>query len=147
MSTDMSIPVSHLTSNRTSSAASSTSATGSTDATQLDSQAFLQLLIAQLKNQDPSSPTDTATILTQTTQLAQMEAMSEQTAAAQQSFALQQRVAAASLVGREVTWQDADGVDRSGLVAAVAFFTTGPQLRVGDTDIPLDAVRTVEPTD
>jgi flagellar basal-body rod modification protein FlgD len=139
--TDLSIPVSYLTSDRTSS----TATTQSNDT--LDSQAFLQLLIAQLKNQDPSSPTDTSTILTQTTQLAQMEGMAEQTAAAQASFALQQDVAATSLVGRTVTWKDGDDVTQSGVVSTVSFYSAGPQLRVGDTDIALGAVLTVAPTD
>ncbi|MDF2917484.1 MAG: flagellar hook capping protein, partial [Microbacterium sp.] len=39
----------------------------------LDSEVFLQLLVAQMKNQDPSSPLDTNEMMAQTTQLAMME--------------------------------------------------------------------------
>ncbi len=141
---DMSIPVSYLTSDRTPAASS---ATTTTDDGTLDSQAFLQLLIAQLKNQDPSSPTDTATILTQTTQLAQMEGISQQTAAAQQSFDLQQRVAASSTVGRDVSWADADGTIQSGVVSSVSFYSDGPVLQVGTTAVALEAIRTLAPAD
>ena len=139
---DMSIPVTYLTSDRTAATATSAADNGT-----LDSQAFLHLLIAQLKNQDPSSPTDTATILTQTTQLAQMEGISQQTAAAQQSFDLQQRVAATSTVGREVTWADADGNIQSGVVSSVSFYTDGPVLQVGTAAVALEAIRTLAPAD
>ena len=39
----------------------------------LDKNDFMTLLMAQLQNQDPTKPTDTATILTQTSQLASLE--------------------------------------------------------------------------
>lgn len=134
--TDMSIPVSYLTSDR---GGSQTAVAND----RLDTQAFLQLLIAQLRNQDPSSPTDSETILTQTTQLATMETLEEQIATARESFALQMRAAAAGLVGQTVSWQDADGVDHSGTVTAVSYTAAVPLLRVGDEDIPLTVVRTV----
>ncbi len=140
MSTDMSIDVSYLTSDRT---ASQTNVAND----QMDSQAFLQLLIAQLRNQDPSSPTDSETILTQTTQLATMETLSEQIATARESFALQMRAAAAALVGSSVSWQDADGADQSGVVSAVSYADAVPALLVGDVELPLDAVRTISLAD
>ena len=136
MSTDMWVDVSYLTSDRTSTANA-----GPND--RLDNQGFLQLLIAQLKNQDPSSPTDSATILTQTTQLAQMQSLEEQISTARESFALQMRAAAASLVGVSVGWQDADGAEQSGVVSAVSYAGTVPTLTVGDAEVTLDAVRTL----
>jgi len=144
MSTDMSIPVSYLTSDRTAST-SSTSGSTPTDKTQLDNAGFLKLLIAQLDNQDPSSPTDSTTILTQTTQLAQMQTLQEQITTAQESFALQMREAAASFVGRQVTWTDADGKGQTGVVASVDYTGSVPMLKVGGTDVALDAVQTLAP--
>ncbi|HEY0118544.1 MAG TPA: flagellar hook capping FlgD N-terminal domain-containing protein [Cellulomonas sp.] len=141
MSTDMSIPISYLTADRTSSS------TTPTDKTQIDNQGFLQLLIAQLANQDPSSPTDSSTILTQTTQLAQMQTLEEQISTARESFALQMRETAATFVGREVTWQDSDGAAHSGVVASVDYTGSVPQLRVGDADVALDAIQTLAPAD
>ena len=146
MSTDMSIPVSYLTSDRTASASATADALGaSTGKTQLDNEGFLKLLIAQLANQDPSSPTDSATILTQTTQLAQMQSIEEQITTARESFALQMREAAAAFVGRQVTWTDADGNGLSGVVASVDYGDAIPLLTVGDTTVPLDAVQTLAP--
>ena len=144
----MSIDVSYLTADRTatSSAASSGAASTPTDKTQLDSKAFLQLLIAQLKNQDPSSPMDTSAMMTQTTQMSTMQSLTELTTNAQEQFALQMRVAAATLVGRDVTWNDANGTAQQGVVSAVSYTSTVPTLRVGTTDVSLDAVRTVTPS-
>ncbi len=144
MSTDMSIPVSYLTSDRTA-ATSSASTTTPTDKSQLDNAGFLKLLIAQLDNQDPSSPTDSTTILTQTTQLAQMQTLEEQISTARESFALQMRETAASFVGRQVTWTDANGKGQSGVVASVDYTGSVPMLKVGDTDVALDAVQTLAP--
>ena len=144
MSTDMSIPVSYLTSDRTA-ATSSASTTTPTDKSQLDNAGFLKLLIAQLDNQDPSSPTDSTTILTQTTQLAQMQSLEEQITTARESFALQMRETAATFVGRKVTWADADGKAQSGVVASVDYSGSVPLLKVGATDVALDAVQTLAP--
>jgi flagellar hook assembly protein FlgD len=148
MSTDMSIPVSYLTSDRTAATSGTAAALGApTDKTQLDNQGFLKLLIAQLDNQDPSSPTDSTTILTQTTQLAQMQSLEEQITTARESFALQMRETAATFVGRRVTWADADGKAQSGVVASVDYSGSVPLLKVGATDVALDAVQTLAPAD
>ena len=147
MSTDMSIPVSYLTSDRTSSSATAEALGTATDKTQLDNEGFLKLLIAQLDNQDPSSPTDSTTILTQTTQLAQMQTLQEQITTARESFALQLREAAAAFVGRQASWTDADGATRSGVVASVDFSGSVPMLRIGTSDVALDAVQTLAPAD
>ncbi len=138
-STDMSIPISYLTSERTPAAEEPHD--------RLSNQGFLQLLIAQLANQDPSSPTDSTTILTQTTQLAQMQSLEEQITTARESFALQMRASAASLVGQSVGWQDAEGEDRSGVVTAVSYAGIVPTLTVGDDEVTLDAVLTLSQAD
>lgn len=139
----MSIDVSYLTSDRTAATAG---ASAPKDKTQLDSKAFLQLLIAQLKNQDPSSPMDTSAMMTQTTQMSTMQSLTELTTTSQNEFALQMRVAAATLVGRQVTWNDANGTEQHGQVSAVSYTSTVPTLRVGTTDVGLDEVRTVTPS-
>jgi flagellar basal-body rod modification protein FlgD len=54
----------------TSGATASTTATGSTQVTK---NMFLQLLVAQIKNQDPASPADGTQFLTQLAQFQQLE--------------------------------------------------------------------------
>lgn len=50
-----------------------TSSTVVEDKSELDSDDFMTLLLAQLQNQDPTDPMDSETILTQTSQLASLE--------------------------------------------------------------------------
>jgi flagellar basal-body rod modification protein FlgD len=63
-----------LTSNAASSGQSSTStASSGSTAASLDKNMFLQLLVAQLQNQDPTNPTDSTTFVTQLAQFQQLE--------------------------------------------------------------------------
>ncbi len=51
---------------------------------------------------------------------------------------------ASGMVGRTVTWTDADGAELTGTVSTVRFGPTGPLLAVDGTDIALDQVTAVE---
>ncbi|MDC7122324.1 flagellar hook capping protein [Cellulomonas fimi] len=110
---------------------------------ELDKQAFLDLLVAQLRNQDPSAPMDSSQLMTQTTQLSTMESLVALADTQRESFALQMRMSAAQLVGQQITWTDADGAEKSGVVSAVSYAGPVPTVRVGDTDVTLDAVSAV----
>ena len=57
----------------TASSSGSSAATTSTDNSQVTKNMFLQLLVAQIKNQDPLSPTDGVQFLTQLAQFQQLE--------------------------------------------------------------------------
>lgn len=117
--------------------------TTSTPSKELDKDTFLKLLVAQLTNQDPSSPMDTSDMMAQTTQLSMMESLSAIQSAASEQFALQMRMASADLVGKQVTWTDADGETQTGVVSSVDYSASVPVLKVGTTDLPLDSVASV----
>jgi len=136
----VSIDVSYIT-NQSAAATESTS----TPSKKLDKDTFLKLLVAQLSNQDPSSPMDTSDMMAQTTQLSMMESLSEIQASAREQFALQMRMASADLVGKQVTWTDADGATQTGVVDSVDYSATVPVLRVGETKLPLDSVAGISP--
>lgn len=106
----------------------------------LDSEVFLQLLVAQLKNQDPSSPMNTNEMIAQTTQLAMMEQLTAMASTSTETFALTMRQTAADLVGRQATYLDAHGAEHTGLVTSVSFAGATPQVLFGDVSVPLDAV-------
>lgn len=117
---------------------------------QMDSEVFLALLVAQLRNQDPTSPMDTTEMMAQSTQLASMEQLTAVADTTRESFALQMRIAASALLGQDVSFTDADGVTRTGAVTGVDFSGTVPTVVVGEWRVPLDAVaavRTTRPTD
>lgn len=125
--------------------ATATSATTSTTASNgdLDKQAFLNLLVAQLRNQDPSNPMDSSDLMAQTTQLTTMERLIELSDTSRESFALQMRMAASGLVGQQVSYIDADGATKTGTVSAVSYLTAVPTVTVGDVQVPLDSISAV----
>lgn len=120
-----------------------TTQTTAVDNSTLDKDAFLQLLVASLKYQDPSEPMDTSELMAQTTQLASMEQLATITSLSQEAFALQQRGSATALVGKYVEYFDNDGRKITGLVDSVDLSTAVPTVRVGDHAVPLNLVNGV----
>jgi flagellar basal-body rod modification protein FlgD len=108
-----------------------------------DKQLFLELMVAQLRYQDPMNPTDSAEFLAQSAQftaLEKMQAVADQTA---ELLSVQLAFGASSLVGRTVSYPDADGNTATGVVNGVTFGSSGPVLDVSGTDVALTDVRSV----
>ncbi len=120
-----------------SAAASSSSATG---LNQLDnSQTFLNLLVAQLKNQDPSNPANPTSFMTE---IAQLTAVQSQTSL----NAEEQTVAADSMLGQKISGTGSGGRVVSGTVTAVLLSGSGsPQLSLAGQSgtVSLDQVTQV----
>jgi flagellar basal-body rod modification protein FlgD len=113
----------------------------------MDGSMFLQLLVTQLQNQDPSSPMDTDQMISQTTQLAMMEQLTTLSSTQTEGFALQMRAAAAELIGKQVSYTDAAGDAVSGTVGSVSFAGQVPVVTVGNGDqISLDDLTGVAAT-
>jgi flagellar basal-body rod modification protein FlgD len=109
----------------------------------MDGDVFMSLLITQLQNQDPSSPMDTGQMIQQTTQLAMMEKMNELAVTSGENFSLQMRVAAASLVGQQVTYVNAAGETITGIADSVSYAGAVPTISIGGKNIPLDVIASV----
>jgi flagellar basal-body rod modification protein FlgD len=128
------------------------SATGASSATQqpagkeLDKDAFLKLLVAQLRYQDPSSPADGTAFLAQTAQFTQVERLDDVSKAMQQMLSAQLMLGASNLVGKTVSYTGSDGRSATGVVASATFSGSSPTLRVGNTDVPLSSVTEVRST-
>jgi flagellar basal-body rod modification protein FlgD len=106
----------------------------------MDSEVFMSLLVAQLKNQNPSAPMDTNQMMSQTIQLSMMEKMQELTTNSQEGFSLQMRQAAAQLVGQSVDYTLSDGTTGTGIASSVSYSGAVPTVKVGDLSIPLDSI-------
>ena len=108
-----------------------------------DKQMFLQLLVAQLRYQDPMNPADSSEFLAQSAQFTSLEKM--QDVADQTAALLNAQVAfgASGLVGRQVTYLDETGAAVSGLVDSVTYGPTGPVLAVGDAKVTLSQIQSV----
>jgi flagellar basal-body rod modification protein FlgD len=118
--------------------------TASSASSQLDQETFLKLMVAQLRNQDPMNPTDSAEFLAQTAQFTSLEKLEVVADQSAQAFAAQMAFGASSLVGRTVTYTDSEGAEVTGTVSSVRFGSAGPLLGVGDAEVALDQVVTVE---
>ncbi|WP_292676737.1 flagellar hook capping FlgD N-terminal domain-containing protein [Nocardioides sp.] len=117
----------------------STTATASSD----DKDMFLQLLVAQMKYQDPMNPTDSADFLSQSAQFTSLEKMqlvAEQTA---MLLGAQMAFGASSLVGRSVSYTLEDGTEGTGTVHGVSFGDEGPVLDVDGVEVPIANVLAV----
>lgn len=116
-------------------------------ATEMDKDTFLKLLVAQLKYQDPLSPSDPQEFLAQTAQFTSVEKLeyiASQTA--EQTFAIA-LTTASTLVGQEVTFLREDGSTGVGVVASATTDPDGIVLNVGDEQVPFGAVTQVAPGD
>lgn len=105
--------------------------------------AFLKLLVAQLKYQDPLNPTEGAEFMAQTAQFTMVEKLQELSDQNAELLSSQRTLAGSSLIGRTITYPGPDGFDASGVVDGVRLTADGPVLRVGAQDVPLGSVKEV----
>ena len=88
--------------------------------------AFMKLLVEQLRNQSPDSQNDPDKFMDQMTQFSMLEQLQQQSAG-------QQKSNAAAYLGRTVSWATADGHTGSGVVENVDFTGDEPTLTVAGT--------------
>jgi flagellar basal-body rod modification protein FlgD len=110
----------------------------------MDSDMFMQLLVIQLKNQDPSAPMDTNAMMAQTTQLSEMQKLTDIASNSTQDFSLQMRTAAAALIGKSVTYTGTDGSSATGVASTVSYSGSVPQVTVNGTSVALDSLTGVK---
>jgi flagellar basal-body rod modification protein FlgD len=80
--------------------------------------AFMKLLVEQMRHQSPTDPSDGQQWINQMTQFSMLEQMQQQSAG-------QVKSNAAAYLGKTVSWLDAKGQSGQGLVENVDF--TGPE--------------------
>ena len=105
---------------------------------------FIQLLVAQLQNQDPLEPVDSQSFITQLSQLQTVQGLTELNASFAEMLRLQTLTQGADLIGKTVTYTPAEGGTRtSGTVSAVALDNGSYVLQIGADRVGLDQVETV----
>lgn len=115
-----------------------TGATGTTaGATQKKDQAFLgkddflKLLMAQLKNQDPSNAQDMESMTQQMTQFSMVEQLANLAAASESANVSLARTHAVELLGKTVSYRASDGTIKEGVVEHVDTTASAPRLTIG----------------
>jgi flagellar basal-body rod modification protein FlgD len=86
----------------------------------LDKDGFLKLFIAQLSHQDPSSPMDTNDSMQQMSTFSMVEQITNMAATNTKIAASLNTSSAVGLIGRTVTYQDAEKAFHTGKVERVA---------------------------
>ena len=109
----------------------------------LDKDAFLKLLVAQLRYQNPMSPLDGQEYLAQAAQFAQVERLEGLAQAQNEVIAYQRVLLSSSLVGRNVKGYDELHQPVEGVVTGVHFEGAMPVLDIGDQQVALDTIEEI----
>lgn len=112
-------------------------------ATRSDHDMFLQLLVAQLKYQDPMNPTDSSQFMSQNAQFTSLEKMQDIADSMQQLLTAQMSFGAAGMIGKQITYADADGALHTGTATGVNFTVDGPTVVVDGETVPVSMITTV----
>jgi flagellar basal-body rod modification protein FlgD len=106
----------------------------------VNADTFLQLLVSELQNQNPTSPTNPAQFMTQTAQFEQVQELNALQTSIAGLVSAQQASSASSMLGMQVTGSDSSGNKVTGVVTGIQFGPQGPVLSVGNTTMAYSAV-------
>ena len=104
---------------------------------QMGKDVFLQLLVAQMRYQDPNSPASTTEFMSQTATFTQVEKLEEIAAQNASLVALQRSLSAGALVGHAVSYTDEKGATVTGTVGSVRISGKEPSAVVDGVDVPI----------
>lgn len=111
----------------------------------LDGQAFMQLLVAQLKNQNPLDPMKNQEFMSEMAQLSSLEQLQSISGDVKSAASAGQLGWASSLLGRQVEWAGADGLPQQGVVREISQDQQSIHLQIDGSAVPLESVRRVAP--
>ncbi|GGI19521.1 flagellar hook assembly protein FlgD [Bradyrhizobium guangdongense] len=119
----MNVPSATDTSGTNPAGSTSTGATSMSKG--VDYNTFLQLLIAEMKNQDPTNPTDTSQYMSQFAQLSTVEQAMQTNTKLDSLLSSQSLSQADGLIGKTVSFTDSTGATFSGKVASISINSNG----------------------
>jgi flagellar basal-body rod modification protein FlgD len=127
--------------------ANSAAKTAMASANAMDSNQFMQILMAQLTHQNPLEPMDNAEMMSQFSQLNSLQELREIHTGMDNLSASNQVIYLSSLIGKTVKVNRTDGKVVEGVVEGVVIEKDNPQLRIGNEEYPLDDVIEIEGDD
>ncbi|MBY0228229.1 MAG: flagellar hook capping protein [Gemmataceae bacterium] len=105
---------------------------------------FLQMLLTQLKNQDPVNPVSSSDMLGQLTQLSTLQSLQQLNAGFADLLQMQQLSQGGSLLGRSIRYADpTTSSSATGVVSGVEVKDGAILLNVGGRTVPLSQVTNV----
>jgi len=140
----------------TGTPSSTTSGTGATTGTttgattgattnpaMLDRDAFLKLLVAQLRYQDPNKPMDSAEMVSQSASLSVVDKLDQISQVLTDSGVANRLSLGSSIIGKQVTFLAPPGVSQTAIASSISFDGTAMVVRAGTFDVPVDSIRSV----
>ena len=109
----------------TDTTSKSSSSFTTTSSNSVDYNTFLQLLVAEMKNQDPTNPMDTSQYMAQFAQLSTVEQAMQTNSKLDALLSSQSLSQANGLIGKTVSFTDSTGASFSGKVVSVSINSDG----------------------
>ena len=117
------------------------------NANDLDKDAFLQLLVAQLRYQDPLNPNDPSEFMATTAQFTVVEKLDELTKQGANNAIVTGLSMASSLVGRGVDYIDAEGFEQKAVVSAAQVVNGEVRLLTENGQVEMSSVTGIRDID
>ncbi len=121
------------------------------DLKDLDINHFLQLMIAELTNQDPLNPMDNTQLVQQIGELRSIAASDQLTGTLQSMQTQQSLTTASGLIGKEVTALDSNNENITGTISSVSVEVDpnnnakrSYKVKIGDKTVDLQNIRQVD---
>lgn len=112
----------------------------------LDKDAFLKLLVAQLKYQDPTKPMDSSQYMSQMAQFTSVEKLANLEKSQAEISSWQRAIAGEGMVGKHVSATNDKGATVAGDVVGLQLTSKGPTLMLqGGATVLVDQVNSVTP--
>lgn len=123
---------------------SAAAASAAAKSTELDSKAFMQILMAQLTHQNPLEPMDSNEMMNQFSQLNSLQELRDIHSAMDKVTVTNQTSYLASLIGKTVKAKGSDGRVLEGVVDGVIAEGDNPKIRIGDDVVALKDVTEIK---
>jgi flagellar basal-body rod modification protein FlgD len=111
----------------------STSSVAAGATSDLNQGDFLNLMMDQLKNQNPLNPADPTQYMSELASFSSLDEEMQIQQSDSQTAANQSASSALAMLGQNVSYTDSNGATGSGTVTAVNFTSNGPTLTIGGT--------------
>jgi flagellar basal-body rod modification protein FlgD len=133
------------TSTTASSSSSNTQGSVASGFNNLTTADFMQMLIAELQNQDPTQPMSNQDLLTQLSTMSQLQSTQDLDTALQNNTTNQQLATASSFIGKAIQGTDSSSNPVTGVAQEAVLQNGGAFVVVGNSLVPLANITAVGP--
>lgn len=142
----MATPITSSTSTAPQTTSGSSSSSNNDPLAGMNVSSFINLMIAELQNQDPLNPMDNSQMMQELGQLQTIESSQKLTTTLNSVLQGQSFSTAASLIGKNIDGLDDNSNPVTGTVGSVTVTGGDVKLQVGDATVSLDNVSQILPS-